>query len=199
MSFCTKCGNQMPDGAAFCTKCGNVMKAAAPQQAAPQQAAPQPQMAPQQVAPQQMAPQQMQGQPMYQQYQQPMAPQVPFGQMLKMKAKLVQLIFVIANALLILSCMIPYSRYGGCRFVNGGAGDALGLTMITLSVVTILLVYSVKNKLLITGIAGYNSLLVLVSLITAGRIGVGVGFIFTIISLVALAPMTIAYYMSAEK
>ena len=84
--FCSKCGNQVADGAAFCSKCGSPIAApqqaapqqaapqqaapqqAAPQQAAPQQAAPQ-QAAPQQVAPQQAAPQQAapQGQPMYQQ------------------------------------------------------------------------------------------------------------------------------------
>lgn len=76
--FCTKCGNQNPDGTKFCIKCGNPMEAQAqPQAEAPVQQPVQPVQQPvQQPVYQQPVQQPVYQQPMYQQpmYQKPAVP-----------------------------------------------------------------------------------------------------------------------------
>ncbi len=48
MAFCSKCGNNVPDGTSFCPQCGSQINAAPPQQDPQGQAPQQPQGAPQQ-------------------------------------------------------------------------------------------------------------------------------------------------------
>lgn len=188
MSFCTKCGNQMPDGSAFCTKCGNKMAGAAPAAQAPVQ----PQMQPQ-----------MQQQFQQPQYQQPAAPQVSFSQAIKSNAKLMKILFLVSNALIILSCMVPYVSYYGHalnRLANEGLADGFGLLMITLSFFTIVMCFTLKNKKFITATAGYNTVMTLIAIISGDKMfgGNGFGHVMLIISFFMLAVTTVCYFISTD-
>ena len=185
----------MPDGSAFCTKCGAPMGQAAPAQAAPQQAAPV-------------------QQPMQQGYQQPYAQQpyqpVDYMASLKKNSKVIKIVFAAINALLILSILLPYIGYEDYndkkhyvnRFVYEGRGDAFGLVIMTLSILTIAMLFSNGKKLFITLVSVYNFVVTLLMLVTSGKFKGGAdyaaGFVFVIISIVFLAIGTLLYFLSAE-
>lgn len=200
MSFCTKCGAQMPDGSAFCTKCGAPMGQAAPAQAAPQ------------AQPQQFnQPQQGFQQPYQQGYQQPYQP-VDYMASLKKNSKVIKIVFAAINALLFLSILLPYFVYEDYndkkhyinRFVHGGSGDSLGLLIATLAIFTIAMLFSQGKKIFITLISCYNFILTLIMLISGGKAKESIGydyaagFVFVIISIVFLGVGTLLYFLSAE-
>lgn len=188
MSFCTKCGAQMPDGSAFCTKCGAPMGQAAPAQAAPVQ------------------------QPMQQGYQQPYAQQpyqpVDYMASLRQNAKVIKIIFACINAFLIISLILPYvsiEGYGDTyhynRIAHGGDGDAFGLLIMTLSLFTIIALFTLKNKLFITLTSIYNFLITLIMLIAGHKTmhdSYGVGHVFVIIALVFLGIGILGYFISSD-
>lgn len=183
MGFCTKCGNQLADGAAFCTKCGTPQGAAAPQA--------QPQMQPQQ--------------PVYQQpvYQQPAQP-INVGASLAANKGIIKIILAAANALLMLAMMVPY--YGGgekaCRFFNDYATvDTYGMTAIVFAFMTIVSLYVLKNKILTTCFCGFNCFITLLSLCTAKISSynkAGAGFIISIIALVFMVLALVGYFVSTD-
>ncbi len=189
MSFCTKCGAQMPDGSAFCTKCGAPMGQATPQQAA-----------------------QPVQQPMQQGYQQPYAQQpyqpVDYMASLRQNAKVIKIIFACIHAFLIISLILPYvsiEGYGDTyhynRIAHGGDGDAFGLLIMILSLFTIIALFTLKNKLFITLTSIYNFLITLIMLIAGHKTmhdSYGVGHVFVIIALVFLGIGILGYFISSD-
>ncbi len=189
MSFCTKCGAQMPDGSAFCTKCGAPMGQAAPQQAA-----------------------QPVQQPMQQGYQQPYAQQpyqpVDYMATLRKNSKVIKIIFACINAFLIISLILPYvsiEGYGDTyhynRIAHSGDGDAFGLLIMTLSLFTIIALFTLKNKLFITLTSIYNFIITLIMLIAGHKSmhdSYGVGHVFVIIALVFLGIGILGYFISSD-
>ncbi len=189
MSFCTKCGAQMPDGSAFCTKCGAPMGQAAPQQAA-----------------------QPVQQPMQQGYQQPYAQQpyqpVDYMATLRKNSKVIKIIFACINAFLIISLILPYvsiEGYGDTyhynRIAHSGDGDAFGLLIMTLSLFTIIALFTLKNKLFITLTSIYNFVITLIMLIAGHKSmhdSYGVGHVFVIIALVFLGIGILGYFISSD-
>ncbi len=194
MSFCTKCGAQMPDGSAFCTKCGAPMGQAAPAQAAPQA----------QPAQQFNQPQQGFQQPYAQQPYQP----VDYMASLRQNAKVIKIIFACINAFLIISLILPYvsiEGYGDTyhynRIAHGGDGDAFGLLIMILSLFTIIALFTLKNKLFITLTSIYNFLITLIMLIAGHKTmhdSYGVGHVFVIIALVFLGIGILGYFISSD-
>lgn len=189
MSFCTKCGAQMPDGSAFCTKCGAPMGQATPQQAA-----------------------QPVQQPMQQGYQQPYAQQpyqpVDYMAALRKNSKVIKIIFACINAFLIISLILPYvsiEGYGDTyhynRIAHSGDGDAFGLLIMTLSLFTIIALFTLKNKLFITLTSIYNFIITLIMLIAGHKSmhdSYGVGHVFVIIALVFLGIGILGYFISSD-
>lgn len=189
MSFCTKCGAQMPDGSAFCTKCGAPMGQATPQQAA-----------------------QPVQQPMQQGYQQPYAQQpyqpVDYMATLRKNSKVIKIIFACINAFLIISLILPYvsiEGYGDTyhynRIAHSGDGDAFGLLIMTLSLFTIIALFTLKNKLFITLTSIYNFIITLIMLIAGHKTmhdSYGVGHVFVIIALVFLGIGILSYFISSD-
>ena len=90
------------------------------------------------------------------------------------------------------------------RFVSGGNGDAFGIAIMTLSILTIAMLFSGGKKLFITLISCYNFILTLIMLISGGKIAksdyvnYSAGFVFVIISIVFLGVGTLLYFLSVE-
>ncbi len=179
----------MPDGSAFCTKCGAPMGQAAPQQVA-----------------------QSVQQPMQQGYQQPYAQQpyqpVDYMATLRKNSKVIKIIFACINAFLIISLILPYvsiEGYGDTyhynRITHSGDGDAFGLLIMTLSLFTIIALFTLKNKLFITLTSIYNFIITLIMLIAGHKTmhdSYGVGHVFVIIALVFLGIGILGYFISSD-
>ena len=179
----------MPDGSAFCTKCGAPMGQAAPAQAA-----------------------QPVQQPMQQGYQQPYAQQpyqpVDYMATLRKNSKVIKIIFACINAFLIISLILPYvsiEGYGDTyhynRIAHSGDGDAFGLLIMTLSLFTIIALFTLKNKLFITLTSIYNFVITLIMLIAGHKSmhdSYGVGHVFVIIALVFLGIGILGYFISSD-